>query len=79
MDENKKAHPVTAKIPSCIEASVPQFLYDRTSMGRETLPDGRNEQLFLKELWSSKESFSQSRNGSLQSLDAAYFYLKFTN
>lgn len=42
MDENKKAHPVTAKIPSCIEASVPQFLYDRISAGCETLPDGTN-------------------------------------
>lgn len=42
MDENKKAYPVTAKIPSCIEASVPQFLYDRISAGCETLPDGTN-------------------------------------
>lgn len=38
-----------------------------------------NEQLFLEELHSSKESFSQSRNGSLQPLDAVEFYLKCTH
>lgn len=45
---------------------------------RHFLMDG-NEQLFLEELRSSKESFSQTRNGSFQSLDAAYFYLKFAH